>query len=94
MRLEQAAGQWPASQSGSERRLLRGLRDVALTLPQQEGVVTMASDTTIRDARRLGDAFVSRGTRWGTSCSKRPLYPVKSETWTRPVIPTLAFHGM
>ena len=31
-----------------------------------------------------------RGTRWGTSYSQRPLYAAKSETWTRPVIPTLA----
>ena len=32
----------------------------------------------------------SGGTQWGTSYSKRPLYAAKSETWTRPVIPTLA----
>jgi hypothetical protein len=36
----------------------------------------------------------SGGTQWGTSYSKRPLYAAKSETWTRPVIPTLAFPGM
>ena len=33
----------------------------------------------------------SGGTQWGTSYSKRPLYAAKSETWTRPVIPTLPF---
>jgi hypothetical protein len=33
----------------------------------------------------------SGGTQGGTSYSKRPLYAAKSETWTRPVIPTLAF---
>jgi hypothetical protein len=32
----------------------------------------------------------SGGTQWGTSYSERPLYGAKSETWTRPVIPTLS----
>ena len=51
-----------------------------------------ASHASRSVAHRAGEPRLGpRGTQWGTSYSKRPLYAAKSETWTRSAIPTLAF---
>src|SRR5437588_10868931 len=51
-----------------------------------------------RGSRRRGSGAASRvalihlhprGTQWGTSYSKGPLYAAESKSWTQPVIPTL-----
>src|SRR2546421_12216540 len=57
----------------------------------REGTGGSVGARLLPPASSCAGAFGPRGTQWGTSYNKRPLYAAKSETCTRPVIPTLRY---